>query len=45
MIYEQYPPEAWTSVCTDGSVTTAIQNGDAGIVIYFPSGSTEKPVQ
>ena len=32
MICEQYPPEAWTNVYTDGSATNAI---------YVPSGRTE----
>ena len=43
MICEQYPPEAWTSVYTDGSATNVIQDSGAGtgIVIYLPSGSTE----
>jgi len=43
MICEQYPPEAWTNVYTDGSATNVIQDGGTGIgiVIYLPSGSTE----
>ena len=41
MLCEQSPPEPWTNVCTDGSSTNAIQDSWAGIVIYFPIGSTE----
>ena len=41
MICEQSPPEPWTNVCTDGSSNNAIQDRWAGIVIYFPIGSTE----
>jgi len=41
MICEQYPPEAWTNVYTDGSATNAIQDSWAGIAIYFSSGSTK----
>jgi len=41
MICEQYPPEAWTNVYTDGSATNAIQDSRAGIAIYLSSGSTE----
>ena len=41
MICEQYPPEDWTNVYTDGSVTNAIQDSGTGIVIYLYSGSTE----
>ena len=41
MIFEQYPPEAWTHVYNDGSATNVIQNGGAGIAIYFPNDSKE----
>ena len=45
MICEHYSPEAWTRVYTHGFVTNVIQNGGAGIVIYFPNGSTDTAIE
>ena len=39
-IAENYPPETWTHVYTDGSATKAITDGGAGITIQYPSGAT-----
>ena len=41
MISEEYPPEIWTHVYTDGSATNAIKDGGAGIVIHHPNGMRE----
>ena len=38
---ENYPPETWTHVYTDGSATKAITDGGAGIIIQYPSGATQ----
>ncbi|XP_041349619.1 ribonuclease H1-like [Gigantopelta aegis] len=35
---EKYPSEAWIHVYTDGSATSAVSNGGAGIHIDFPCG-------
>ena len=40
-IAENYPPETWTHVYTDGSATKAITDGGAGIIIQYPSGATQ----
>ena len=40
-IAENYPPEKWTRVYTDGSVTKATTYGGAGITIQYPSGATQ----
>ena len=40
-IAENYPPETWTRVYTDGSVTKATTYGGAGIIIQYPSGATQ----
>ena len=45
MICEHYSPEAWTRVYTHGFVTNVIQNGGAGVVIYFPNGSTDTVIE
>ena len=42
MISEDYPPDKWTHVYTDGSATRAIKDGGAGIFISHPSGRTER---
>jgi ribonuclease HI len=41
MINEDYPNDKWTHVYTDGSVTRAIKDGGAGILIIHPSGYRE----
>ena len=41
MIQEDYPPDQWTHVYTDGSATRAIKDGGAGILAVFPSGRRE----
>ena len=41
MISEEYPPDKWVHVYTDGSATNAVKNGGAGIVIHHPNGSTK----
>ena len=40
-IAENYPPETWTHVYTDGSATKAITDGVAGIIIQYHSGATQ----
>ena len=40
-IAENYPPETWTRVYTDGSATKATTDGGAGIIIQYPSGATQ----
>ena len=40
-IAENYPPETWTHVLTDGSATKAITDGGVGIIIQYPSGATQ----
>ena len=40
-IAENYPPETWTQVYTDGSATKEITDGGAGIIIQYPSGATQ----
>ena len=40
-IAENYPPETWTHVYTDGSTTKAITDGGAGIIIQYPSSATQ----
>ena len=40
-IAENYPPETWTHVYTDGSATKVITDGGAGIIIQYPSGATQ----
>ena len=40
MLEERYPQEAWTRVYTDGSATSAIKNGGAGVYVRLPDGST-----
>ena len=40
-IAENYPPETWTHVYTDGSATKATTDGSAGIIIQYPSGATQ----
>ena len=40
-IAENYQPETWTHVYTDGSATKAITDGGAGIIIQYPSGATQ----
>ena len=40
-IAENYPPETWTHVYTDGSATKATTDGGAGIIIQYPSGATQ----
>ena len=35
-IAENYLPETWTRVCTDGSATKATTDGGAGIIIQYP---------
>ena len=40
-IAENYPPETWTHVYTDGSATKAITDGGAGIIIQYHSGATQ----
>ena len=40
-IAENYPPETWTCVYTDGSATKTITDGGAGIIIQYPSGATQ----
>ena len=40
-IADNYPPETWTRVYTDGSATKAITDGCAGIIIQYPSGATQ----
>ena len=37
---ENYPPETWTHVYTDGTATKAITDGGAGIIIQYPIGAT-----
>ena len=39
-IAENYPPETWTRVYTDGSATKATTDGGAGIIIQYLSGAT-----
>ena len=39
-IAENYTPETWTHVYTDGSATKEITDGGAGIIIQYPSGAT-----
>ena len=38
-IAENYPPETWTHVYTDGSATKATTYGGASIIIQYPSGA------
>ena len=38
MIAEGYPQEAWIHVFTDGSATSEVINGGAGILVHFPQG-------
>ena len=40
-ISENYPPETWTRVYTDGSATKATTDGGAGIIIQYPSSATQ----
>ena len=40
-IAENYPPETWRHVYTDGSATKAITDGSAGIIIQYPSGAIQ----
>ena len=40
-IAENYPPETWTRVYTDGSATKATTDSGAGIIIQYPSGATQ----
>ena len=40
-IAENYPPETWTRVYTDGSATKATTDGGAGIIIQYPSDATQ----
>ena len=40
-IAENYPPETWTHVYTDGSAIKAITDDGAGIIIQYPSGATQ----
>jgi len=40
-IAENYPPETWTRVYTDGSATKATTDGGAGIIIQYPSCATQ----
>ena len=36
MIHENYPEQSWIHVYTDGSATSAVKNGGAGIFITYP---------
>lgn len=36
MATDHYPAEAWLRMCTDGSATSAIQDGGTGFVIKHP---------
>ena len=38
MISEDYPPDKWTHVYTDGSAKRAIKDGGAGILIEYALG-------
>jgi hypothetical protein len=38
MMNEDYVNDKWTHVFTDGSATTSIKDGGAGILIIHPSG-------
>jgi ribonuclease HI len=38
MIADEYPPESWTHIYTDGSATAAVKDGGAGIYIQHTSG-------
>lgn len=40
MIDEEYSPEKWTHVYTDGSAEEAIKNGGAGFVVYLTNGKS-----
>ena len=40
-IAENYQPETWTRVYTDDSATKAITDCGAGIIIQYPSGTTQ----
>lgn len=41
MISQDYPPETWTHVFTDGSSTKGIKDGGAGVLIRYSSGRRE----
>ena len=41
MINEDYPPELWTHVYTDGSATCAVKDGAAGVFIQYTSCKRE----
>jgi ribonuclease HI len=41
MINDEYPPEKWIHVYTDGSATDAVKDGGAGVLIQCPDGCTE----
>ena len=43
-IVENYPPETWTHLYTDGSATKAITDVGAGIIIQYPSGATQTAI-
>ena len=36
MLEEEYPPQQWIRVYTDGSATQAVRRGGAGISIEYP---------
>jgi len=40
-IAENFSPETWTRVYTDGSATKAPTDGSAGIIIQYPNGATQ----
>ena len=41
MMAEEYPPESWTRIYTDGSATAAIKDGGAGIYIQHTNGRSD----
>jgi len=40
MIHEKYPAESWIYAYTDGSATSAVSDGGAGVYIRTPEGHT-----